>query len=258
MRSLLHIKARDLKFTDEADGSKKAVFDILAVSFGDNGQPIDQLAKSYTLNIKGETYQKILREGFVYYFSFPIKKPGAYQFRIALRDSQAGKVGSASQFIQVPNLKRNLLMLSGIVLENLTKDQWQMMNADTPITESEKNTPIQSGNPMNDTSLRQFKRGTILRYGFEIYNAKLDTAKKPNLTTQIRVFRDSKLILDGKQIPIELSGQTDFQRIRNVGAITLPNQIEAGDYILQIIVFDNLAKEKRKIASQIVQFEVLE
>jgi hypothetical protein len=111
---------------------------------------------------------------------------------------------------------------------------------------------------MNDTSLRQFKRGTILRYGFEIYNAKLDTAKKPNLMTQIRVFRDSKLILDGKQILLELNGQTDFQRIRSVGAITLPNQIEAGDYILQIIVFDNLAKEKRKIASQIVQFEVFE
>lgn len=254
VRSLLHVKAQDLKFTDDADGSKKAAFDVLAISFGDNGVPIDQLAKSYTLNIKGETYQKILRDGFVYYFTFPVKKPGAYQFRVALRDSQAGKVGSASQFIQVPNLKKNRLTLSGIVLENLTKEQWQRASADNP----EQTAPINPSNPMNDTSLRRFKRGTILRYGFEIYNAKLDTAKRPNLTTQIRVFRDGKLVLEGKQIPLELNGQIDFQRIKSSGAMTLPNQIETGDYILQIIVFDNLAKEKRKIASQFVQFEVLE
>lgn len=258
VRSLLHIKAQDLKFTDDADGSKKATFDVLAVSFGDNGLPIDQLAKSYTLNIKGETYQKILRDGFVYYFTFPIKKPGAYQFRVAIRDSQAGKVGSASQFIQVPNLKKNRLTLSGIILENLTKEQWQRFNSDDPQTNNEKVVPLESGNPMNDTSLRRFKRGTILRYGFEIYNAKLDSSKKPNLTTQIRVFRDGKLVLDGKQILIELNGQTDFQHIKSIGAMTLPNQMETGDYILQILVFDNLAKENRKIASQFVQFEVIQ
>jgi hypothetical protein len=31
-----------------------------------------------------------------------------------------------------------------------------------------------------------------------------------------------------------------------------------GDYILQVIVTDNLAKEKQKIASQFVQFEVVQ
>jgi VWFA-related protein len=253
VRSLLHVKAQDLKFTDEADGSKKAVFDVLAVSFGDNGMPVDQLAKSYTLNIKGETYQKILRDGFVYYFTFPIKKPGAYQFRVALRDGQAGKVGSASQFIQVPDLKKNRLTISGIVLENLTREQWQVLNS-----ENSQTLPIEKSNPMSDTSLRRFKRGTILRYGFEIYNAKPDLSKKPNLTTQIRVFRGGKMILEGKQTPLELNGQTDFQHIKFVSAITLPNQIETGDYILQVIAFDNLVKEKRKIASQVVQFEVLE
>ncbi|MEQ1923630.1 MAG: VWA domain-containing protein, partial [Pyrinomonadaceae bacterium] len=42
VRSLLHINAADLKFTDAPDGNKKATFDVLAVSFGDNGQPVDQ------------------------------------------------------------------------------------------------------------------------------------------------------------------------------------------------------------------------
>ncbi len=111
---------------------------------------------------------------------------------------------------------------------------------------------------MNDTSLRRFKRNSVLRYGFEIYNAKLDAAKKANLTAKIRVFRDGQLVLDGKQAPIEFSGQTDAERVKSSGAIYLANAMQTGDYILQIIVTDNLAKEKRRISTQFVQFEIIE
>lgn len=256
VRPLLHINAQDLKFTDEADGTKKAAFDVLAVIFGDNGAVIDQIAKSYTLTVKDEMYKRILKNGFVYYFTLPIKKPGAYQFRVAIRDAQAGKVGSASQFIEVPNLKKERLTISSIVLENLTEEQWKA-NSDANISDK-INAPINLPDPMIDTSLRRFKRGTILRYGFEVYNAKLDSVKKPNLTVQIRVFRDGKLLLDGKQIPIDFFGQTDLQRVKSTGAINLLSGMQIGDYILQIIIMDNLAKEKRKISTQFVQFEITE
>jgi VWFA-related protein len=257
VRSLLHINARDLKFTDEADGSKKAVFELLAVSFGDNGAAVDQLVKSYTLTTKGETYEQLMRDGFVYYFTFPVKKPGAYQYRVALRDGQAGKVGSASQFIEVPNLKKDRLTVSGVVLEKLTEAQWKNLNSDAPdLTAGAKK--LGSTNPLNDTSLRRFNRGTILRYGFEIYNARLDPSKKTSLTTQIRVFRDGKLMLDGKPAPLDASGQPDLQRIKFNGALDLGRTMATGDYIMQIIVTDNLAKEKHKISTQFVQFEIVE
>ncbi|MCA1557060.1 MAG: VWA domain-containing protein, partial [Acidobacteria bacterium] len=42
MRSLLYINAKDLTFTEEADGWQKAVMDVVALTFGDNGQVIDQ------------------------------------------------------------------------------------------------------------------------------------------------------------------------------------------------------------------------
>src|SRR5215213_7087911 len=104
VRTLLHVSAKDLQFTDEPDGTKKAVFDILAITFGDNGAPIDQIARTYTLPVTGEMHKVIMKNGFVYFFTLTIKKPGAYQFRAALRDTRTGKVGSASQFIEVPNL----------------------------------------------------------------------------------------------------------------------------------------------------------
>lgn len=254
VRSLLHVNAKDLKFTDEADGSKKAVFDILAVSFGDNGNVVDQIAKNYTLTIKDNAYRKIINEGFVYHFAFPVKKAGAYQYRVAIRDAATEKVGSANQFIEVPNLKKNHLTLSGLILENLTIEQWQRISKTAPASASPQTND--STNPMSDTSLRRFKRGTVLRYGFEVYNAKLDQTRSPKLTVQIKIFRDGKLILEGKQTPLELLGQTDLERIKSVGAISLGSEMQAGEYVLQIIVTDNLAKEKHRIAAQFVQFEI--
>lgn len=249
VRSLLHISAKDLKFITQPDGSQKATFDILAANFGDNGQVFDQIAKTYTMTAKNDAVEQIRRDGFIYYFTFPIKKAGAYQLRIAIRDANTEKLGSASQFIEIPDLKKERLNLSGIVLENLTLQQWQARQTNT----------IEIGsNPMSDTSLRAFKRGTILRYGYEIYNAKLDNARQTNLTAQIRVFQDGKLILEGKKTPIDLRGQTDLKRIKAVGAINLGSEMTAGDYILQIIVTDNLAKQSRKISSQFVQFELIE
>ncbi|HXH70251.1 MAG TPA: VWA domain-containing protein [Pyrinomonadaceae bacterium] len=74
--SFLHVNAKDLKFTDEADGSKKAVFDVLAVSFGVNGTPDGQIAKTYTLTAKDENYRKLLNERFCLFFYVSGQKSG--------------------------------------------------------------------------------------------------------------------------------------------------------------------------------------
>lgn len=256
--SFLHVNAKDLKFTDEADGSKKVVFDVLAVSFGVNGTQEGQISKTYTLNAKGETYRKLLDEGFVYYFTLPVKKAGAYQYRVAIRDAQTQKLGSANQFIEVPNLKKNRLTLSGLVLENLTVEQWNKSFTNPTAANETAKKPENTNDPLLATSLRRFKRGTILRYGYEIYNAQLAPGQKPNLNTQVRLFRDGKIIFEGKQIPVELSGQTDLERIKGIGAINLGSEMSAGDYVLQIVATDALAKEKNKIATQFVQFEIVE
>jgi VWFA-related protein len=250
VRSLLHIDAHDLKFTDEKDGTKKAVIDVMAMSFGDNGNIVDQLKRTYTLNLKANAYQKVLADGFVYQFAFPVKTPGAYQYRVAIRDPQGGKIGSASQFIEVPDLKKNKLTVSSIVLENLSAEQWRNF--------SDPNVRRAVTDPLADTALRRMKTNSVLRYGFEIYDAKLNGSKQPQVHTRIRVFRDGKLVLDGAEKPLALNGQTDMQHLKAAGALALGNKLVPGDYILQIVATDDLAKAKQQIATQFVQFEVVD
>lgn len=250
VRSLLHVQAKDLQFSSEPDGNRKAVFDIFAVSYDETGAVADKVFRNYSLFLKGDEYARILRDGFVYSFVFPITRAGAYQFRVALRDQTSQKIGSVSQFIEVPELKNGELTLSGIILENLPLQAAQNGRAG----EATGN----GGSAQIDTSARRFKRGTILRYGFEIYNAKTDAAGKRQLSAQAKIFRDGKVIFEGKPFPIERSAAADAQSENSSGAVTLGTNMTAGDYALQITVTDNLAKGKSKTAVQWSQFEIVE
>ena len=259
LNSFLFIDLKDLKFVDTTDGTKSSAFDVLAISFGDNGVPVDQVGKTFTLNLKEKDYKRIVEDGLIYSFGFPVKKAGAYQMRVAIRDHNTGKVGSASQFVVVPKLKKKHLTLSGVVLENLSYDKWNArQGANEPAIKDVENVEVTKTNPMATTSLKRFQRGTVLRYGFEIYNAKSIKKQKPQIEVRNRIFRDGKLIFDGKPADVDVSGMQDYFSVPAGGALNLGNKMQAGDYVLQIIVTDKLAKQKRQIASEFVQFEIIE
>lgn len=254
VNSYLHIDAKNLTFVDQPDGTKKLNFDVLASSFGENGETIDQVGRAYRLNIPAETYKQMMEEGFVYSFVFPVKKAGAFQMRVAVRDAVSSKLGSASQFVEVPDLKKGRLTVSGIVLENFVEDPTK-----EPLQHATVNDiTIGKGDPRTDTSLRKFQQGTFLRYILEIYNAKLDKTNKPNIQTQIRVFRDGKPVLNTTPKPFEIGEQKDLSRLLFGGKLSLGKELPAGEYILQIVVKDNLAKEKNNLTTQWVQFEIVD
>jgi VWFA-related protein len=240
VKAFLCINANDLTFVNAPDGSHRATFDLGIAAFGDNGRVVSQENRVATLSLQDKTYQQALREAVVYPFEVPIKQPGAMQFRVALRDQASQRIGTAGQFIEVPNLRNQRLALSGLVL-------W---SSQTP---SESESAI-SGSP----GVRQFRQGSEIGMAYSIYNAPLDPATRlPQLTTETRIFRDGKLIYTGKPAPVEVAGQTDLQRIASAGRIQLGTDFPAGDYVLQVSVIENLSKERRRITTQAIDFEIV-
>ena len=248
--SLLHIDGNGMKFTDQPDGTKKVEFEILAVSYGRDGKLVDKLAKGYTLHFAHADADRFISGGFVYRFTFPITKPGAYQYRVALRDTQGGKIGTASQFLAVPDLEKKQLTLSGILLENMTVEEYQRLmdpKGGTVTTD-----------PAGDTAIGKFRAGTVLRYGLDIYNAPGSIGNRPVLRAKVRLFCDGKLILSGDDFPVDLTGQPNMSRIQLSRAMVLGTEMPRGEYVLQIFVRDDSDSSKKKIANQFVQFEVVD
>jgi VWFA-related protein len=256
MRSMLHIDANDLTFTDEPNGVRQSVFDLLAITFGDNGAAIEQTGRIFTIRMSDESYKRALRQGLIYDVIVPIKKPGAYQLRMALRDTTSERVGSASQFIEVPDLKKNRLTLSGVVLSGSTG--LAGANQAGKAASAANAEGVEQTNPESGPAVRHFTRDMVIEYLFAIYNARFDKAtNRAQLITQMRLFRDGKLIFTGKETNFDSANQTDRKRLTSGGAIQLGAELAPGEYVLQVVVKDMLASEEHRTASQWIDFEIV-
>ena len=115
VRSFVYIDTKDVDFTT-VEGQRKVSLDLYGVVFGDNGSVVQQLARSASVRLSEADYEQAKRFGLNVTFDIPVKKPGAYQIRIAARDRVSSHIGSAGQFVAVPNLNNKQLAVSGIVL----------------------------------------------------------------------------------------------------------------------------------------------
>lgn len=261
MRSLLHVDAKDLTFTQEPDGWHKAVFAIMAVTFGDNGIVVDQMSHTHTMRVPDAAYARMMKRGFVYFVTVPVKKPGAYQLRTALRDEGSSRVGSVSQFVEVPDIKKNRLTLSGVLVNSADQEQARKNEAAAGTTAPNANAgrEVPDTNPTSSAALRQFKRGSAIAYGYFIYNAQLNKATgRPEMLTQIRLFRDGQTVFVGQEARWDGPRQLDLKRLTAGGAVQLGTNMAPGEYTLQVIVTDLLAKTKYRTATQWIDFEIVQ
>jgi len=253
LNTLLHVGGENLTFEKESNGTRKGSFKVFGLTFDASGKIIDRVAKTYNLNLKEENYQKMLEKGLVYLMNVPIKKPGAHQLKIAFRDTKSGKIGSASQFVEIPNLQKNQLSLSGILLQNFTSGEWKakVLNASSS---DANNQAAKSLSIQTDTATRRFRRGTLLNFGYEVYNAKTNSNMKPQLLSQIRLFHEGQILFEDKKEPLTINKQT----LQTEGLLTLGKNLKLGFYVLQVLVTDELAKGKNQIATQWIDFEVIQ
>lgn len=251
LRVTLVLDSKDLSVSDEADGAHKASFDISAVLFGDNGRVVARQEQNGTLRLRGNPYERALREGMVYSFDMPVKKPGAFQLRVAVRDSGSSRIGTAGRFVEIPNLSSGQVALSSILLqaeENSTKQE----DYEPESAKAEASGAYRDG---GSQTLMHFHKATTLIFVYAIYNARLDkTTKLPRLNTQTRVLRDREQIYTAGPMAVSVVGQSDLRRISAGARLQLGSALSPGEYVLQIVVEDYLAKQT---ATQWVQFEVV-
>jgi len=103
-----------------------------------------------------------------------------------------------------------------------------------------------------DTGTRRFVQNSNLDFAFVTYNA---TNAKP-LVMQARLFRDGKNVYSGAEIPIEAGNQPDPNRLLVNGSVKLTPDLDAGNYFLQIVIFERDEKKKVPLVVQWVDFEI--
>lgn len=229
IKSFVYIDPSDLMFTP-VDGRQQASIELHGVVFGDNGAMVEQLRRGATISFSESEYAAALKNGMGLSVDIPVKRNGAFQVRIAVRDRKSSKIGSAGEFVTVPDLKNKRLAVSGIVLSNSSHGE-------------------QEG--MSNTVARRFDANSDLDFGYVIYNA-LQFAK-PVMETKL--FRDGKVVYSGPEAPIQTAGQPDPDRVVASGKVRL--DLEPGYYYLQVVITDKDVKSKALPVVQWIDFEVV-
>ena len=252
LKTFVNVNSSDLTFNKQPDGNYKTSFDIVAMTVDLRGWVLDERPKNYTLTLGEKEYQRIRDRGLVMTFLVPMPGPGGFQVRIAVRDVVSGDIGSASQFVEIPDLKNKRLAISGLVLS--------ARNSSVPDPSvNVGNQASDDRDALRDTSLRQFKPGSILDVGYQVFNAKTSKDKTVDLSIKLKLYRDGKLISETDFVPVPDVNYEPGGVVSGQAAITVGKALLPGDYLFQLEVKDLLRKEdKRSSVAQFVQFDVVE
>jgi VWFA-related protein len=290
MRSVVLMDANKLTFTEKPDGTFETNLDIVGVTLGDSGQIIDQVSRVEKIQVSKTMLERFQREGMIYGLNVPVSKPGSYLLRIAVRDAASSRIGSASQFVVVPNVNKEKLTLSSLVIAGNTPDNPNTPTRPRTTSELLKSllhgpsatavnataAPAQAA-PIGTASVaaggegligtedagagpasRRFRTRMFLNFACVIYNPKRAAAKvKPEITTQVRLYHDGQVVFIGDPVPLDMSQQKDLTRLVLARRLFLGTILTPGDYILHLTVTDTTGGGSPKTATRWLDFRMV-
>jgi VWFA-related protein len=207
-----------------ANPNEKAAVDLAGIVLNDQGKPVASFKTQLSV-ARLEAGQRT-DAGVVYNYKTPLA-PGLYQVRAAARDQKSGKVGSAQQWIEIPDLSSHRLTLSSLLVGAQVIDTQKQQTA-----------------PQVQFSVdRRFKKSSHLSFWVFIYNTLHGTGDNaaPDVTAQVEMFNNGQAIVKTPARKLNTAGITDLQRIPYGGDFSLAS-LPPGRYDLNVTITDQLAK----------------
>lgn len=211
------------------DAKHTAAVDLAGVVLNDQGKQAGSFKTR--LNVTQLASSTATRNpAVVYNHKMPLK-PGLYQVRVAVRDERSGRVGSAAQWIEIPDLSSKKLALATLLLGG------QFIGA------GNNDTNKGQGEQMQFSIDRRFLRESQMTFLTIVYNARA-AAAGPRLESQIEILRNGKRVIASPVRPIAIEPNTDLARIPYGAGVALKT-LAPGRYVLRVTVFDREANDSK-------------
>jgi VWFA-related protein len=152
----------------------------------------------------------------VIYNSPAALKPGIYQVRVAAQDERSGLVGSAMEWIVIPDLSLRQLSLSSLMMG--------LQNVET------------SGERIQWSVDRKFAHDSRVKFMTFVYNAARQASGAPILRAQVYVYRDGQRFISNPPARVDVANR-DPERIPFASDLDL-RQLPPGAYVLEVTIED--------------------
>lgn len=222
----LLINANNLDLKQGADGKYHSTFDVVGFVMNSMGKTQGGFSQTVTASLSAEDYKRALTAGLSYTAHAQLP-PGSYQMRAVVRELESGRLGSMSQYLEVPDLNKKNLTASSIFLYAVKVDA------------------TGNGAPEPLTALRQLPHQQDLRYAAVIYFPKVSDGKV-QLTSQVIVSQGDKVIFREDEQPV--TGQVINGQVVKIGQLGL-GKARPGRYVLTLLIKEPGKKDKGVIRS---------
>jgi VWFA-related protein len=230
----LQVAVNGLTFRQGADGKYQTTFDVVSFLINDQGKTQGGFSETINTSLSAAEYARAQANG-IGYMGHLTLAPGSYQVRAIVRDTETGRLGTMSKYLEVPDISKKHLTVSSLFLYAVDVAQGN------------------KAKPEPLTALRQLPRTHDLRYAAIIYNPKVSDGKTQVLARVI-ISRGDKVLLQEKDQPV--NGTVQSGQIAKIGQFGLKGQ--SGRYVLTLVVTDPLANEKERTVIRSLDFTLVD
>jgi len=260
--SSVEIPAASIMF-ETAGATPTAAVQLAGLVFDEQGKLANSFEQRVDLRGNSQT-ANIPTEGSVYYNQYSSLKPGLYQVRVAAYDLKGGRIGSAVQWIEVPDLASKTLTLSSLIVGEKGPDADRNQNPAAGAPRDNEPNPFQGVRLDVD---HRFARSSHMRFLIFVYNARQTGAAAnktettparavtadpdsqglnqketgPDLAVQVHIFRDNEPVLTTPLRKMPVEGIADLTRLPYAAELAMKD-FGPGSYLLQVTVIDRRAK----------------
>ncbi|MEJ2111048.1 MAG: VWA domain-containing protein, partial [Acidobacteriota bacterium] len=238
LRSWVYLDGTNLEVKQEAGEERHLSVEVLGMISDLNSRIWDEGRQSYHIPVREDALEWIRKNGLRFSVDIPAKKPGAYYVRVAVKDEGSGKQGSAYQYVEVPDLKKDQLALSDIFISRGQGGETRIEG-------------IRS-------ALKAYMPGDTIGFGAVIYNARVRKGQVPELQYGYVIYKDGIEKIQNGPITINSEDRNDREDISFARNLRLPDSIEPGTYNLKLVVQDKRMKEQSGIVTRWMDFEIAE
>jgi hypothetical protein len=240
IRTMLHIDGEDISFQAEPEDGYRVTKMNIGCELRLDGRPRDSYSASFVLRVPVQEFKERVKQGFNTGFNIPVPGPGVYDLRITGYQTEARTVrtGKTSVLVEVPDFAHAGLAASGIA----TFSQNSVLKSDgLRIT-------------------RRIRRSDLFTCSLYVYNAHREgPGSKVKLESQLRFYRDDKLIKATEMIPVSGCEADMISKGIPLGFDINPAAgLTAGNYLVEVLVYDRLADRKHGTAAQSVAIELVD
>ena len=234
-----------LTFKPTAGDAQAVAVDMACAVYDDRGKLAASAERRLDVTAPAAADTGSQQQLVAYNFQFDKLAPGLYQVRVAARDAASGIVGGASQWVEIPDLKKRKLALSSLLVGTVPQAE--------PGTQAGAVIGAAAGGAGLDFDVaRRFPRTSRMGFYAFVYNANAGAGGAPDVTARVQVWRGDRAFVDSGEQKLATATGADPSRLPYGADIDL-SKLPAGRYLLQLTVTD---RQTKQTVSRFTRFEV--